>query len=176
MLVITILIMFFPLLVTQKQRCNKLFFDSFFIKNFLRYNSLTKNTCYNKYYTFNNRKISTKMKGDSPFIAVYVTTPNKDVAENISNVLLKEKLASCVNIIPGIISLYHWKGEIAKDNEVLMMIKTKKHLFQEIVNSVKLNHPYEVPEVIAIPIQHGSEEYLKWVSNSVKPIDNQEGR
>ncbi|CRH02913.1 cutA, putative [Plasmodium relictum] len=169
--IFTILIMFFPL-VTQKQKCNKLLLDSFFIKNFLKKNSLIKKTCYNKYYTVYNRKMSSKMDEDSPFIAVYVTTPNKDVAENISNVLLREKLASCVNIIPGILSLYHWKGEIAKDNEVLMMIKTKKHLFQEIVNSVKLNHPYEVPEVIAIPIQLGNKEYLDWISNSVKSVDN----
>ncbi|SBT50605.1 cutA homologue, putative [Plasmodium ovale wallikeri] len=92
----------------------------------------------------------------------------------ISNVLLKEKLASCINIIPGVLSMYHWKGEINKDNEVLMMIKTKKNLFSQIVSCVKLNHPYEVPEVIAVPIQYGSKDYLDWVSNSVKSDEDEQ--
>ncbi|EUD64626.1 periplasmic divalent cation tolerance protein [Plasmodium inui San Antonio 1] len=102
------------------------------------------------------RSFSTKMEDPREFIAVYVTAPGSDVAEKISNVLLEDGLASCVNIIPGVLSLYHWKGEIARDNEVLMMIKTRKHLFSKIVDAVKANHPYEVPEVISIPIHQGS--------------------
>ncbi|ANQ10781.1 CutA-like protein [Plasmodium coatneyi] len=110
----------------------------------------------------------TKMEEPQDFIAVYVTAPGTDVAEKISNVLLEDKLASCVNIIPGVLSLYHWKGEIARDNEVLMMIKTRKHLFAKIVEAVKANHPYEVPEVISVPIHQGSKDYLDWVAKSVK--------
>ncbi|CDO65767.1 cutA, putative [Plasmodium reichenowi] len=156
-----------------EKRCNKLNSYPFFLNHIIHFNKLTKNNYFNKYKNKSQRKYHIKSnmeKHDSPFIAVYVTTPSKEVAEKISYVLLEEKLVSCVNIIPGILSLYHWKGEIAKDNEVLMMIKTKKHLFDEIVKLVKSNHPYEIPEVIAVPIEHGSKDYLDWVNNSVKQI------
>ncbi|KYN98276.1 putative cutA [Plasmodium gaboni] len=173
MYILTILIMFFTLFLRAEKRCKKLISYPLFLNNILNFNKLTKNNCFNKYKNKFQRKyhIKNKMENqESPFIAVYVTTPSKEVAEKISYVLLEEKLVSCVNIIPGILSLYHWKGEIAKDNEVLMMIKTKKHLFEEIVKFVKSNHPYEIPEVIAVPIEHGSKDYLDWVNNSVKKI------
>ncbi|CAD2106237.1 cutA, putative [Plasmodium vinckei brucechwatti] len=169
-------IMFFLQSILTKERSNKLLFDSFFINNIFKHNS-TKNiyTFKKKYKAFSTNNSINKMgDNNNPFVAVYVTTPSKEVAESISNILLNEKLASCINIIPGILSLYHWKGEIAKDNEFLMMIKTKKHLFDQIVKTVKSNHPYEVPEVISVPIQQGSSDYLNWISDSVKPDETGE--
>ncbi|CXJ29339.1 cutA, putative [Plasmodium berghei] len=164
-------IMFFLQSVLTKERSNKLLFYSFFINNIFKHNS--PNNIYifkKKYKTFStNNSINKMWDNKNPFIAVYVTTPSKEIAESISNILLNEKLASCINIIPGVLSLYHWKGEIAKDNEFLMMIKTKKHLFGQIVKTVKSNHPYEVPEVISVPIHQGSNDYLNWISDSVKP-------
>ncbi|VWU51312.1 protein CutA, putative [Hepatocystis sp. ex Piliocolobus tephrosceles] len=172
------LIMFILLVVSAKKKynCNQHMFHTLFINNIFKYNRLTNRFCYIRHNSYLQSTLPYKnMDVDSSFIVAYVTTPSKDVAENISNILLKEKLVSCVNIVPGILSMYHWKGEIAKDNEVLMMIKTKKKLFGEIVNCVKKHHPYEIPEVIAVPIIHGSKDYLDWVSNSVK-LENDENK
>ncbi|GAW83858.1 periplasmic divalent cation tolerance protein [Plasmodium gonderi] len=160
--------MLFSLAVATTKRCNRQLFYSLFINNISNCSLLTKGTiCHNRNNKSYMRNFSIKMDDPAKFIAVYVTAPSKEVAEKISNVLLEDKLASCINIIPGVTSLYHWKGEIAKDSEVLMMIKTKKSLFDEIVKSVKSNHPYEIPEVISVPIQ-GSKDYLNWIKDSVK--------
>ncbi|CAA9991289.1 cutA homologue, putative [Plasmodium knowlesi strain H] len=162
--------MLISLAAATTKRCHNKLLHSLFVNN------STKQGLLNKVFLGRGRRNSScarsffgsKMEESTDFIAVYVTAPGTDVAEKISNVLLEDKLASCVNIIPGVLSLYHWKGEIARDNEVLMMIKTKKNLFSKIVDAVKANHPYEVPEVISVPIHQGSKDYLDWISKSVK--------
>lgn len=93
----------------------------------------------------------------------YVTTPNEEVAKNISRGLITNKLAACINLIPKITSIYMWKGEVTEDSEVLMMIKTKTSKIEELTEFVKKNHPYEVCEVISLPIQNGNSAYLKWI-------------
>ncbi|SCQ17295.1 cutA, putative [Plasmodium ovale] len=169
-----LLIMLLPVLIAAKKRWSKFIFHSLFVNTIFKNNAPERISICGKYSNLCKRYSSNDMDYTPPFIAVYVTAPTRDVAEKISNVLLKEKLASCINIIPGVLSMYHWKGEINKDNEVLMMIKTKKNLFSQIVSCVKLNHPYEVPEVIAVPIQYGSKDYLDWVSNSVKSDEDEQ--
>jgi len=98
----------------------------------------------------------------------WITVPNQEVASSLSNVLLEGKLCACVNIIPGIQSKYHWKGEIQTDTELLLMIKTRTNLVQQIIECVKKNHPYEVPEVISVPIQAGNPAYLAWIGTSTE--------
>jgi len=96
-------------------------------------------------------------------IVVYITAPNEDEASRISKVLVGEKLAGCVNIVKGIRSIYSWEGKIQDDLEVLMITKTQKHLFGSLMKRVKELHSYTVPEVIALPVIEGSEDYLNWL-------------
>jgi periplasmic divalent cation tolerance protein len=75
-----------------------------------------------------------------------------------------KRLAACVNIIPGITSIYSWKGSVQKDDELLLMIKSRESLVSQIVSDVRQNHPYDVPEVISVPIGGGNEAYMQWVA------------
>ena len=101
-------------------------------------------------------------------VIVLVTCPNVRSAAKISDVLIKKRLAACANTVPGIESRYRWKGKIRKSKEVLMIIKTTKALVKKVEKAVKENHPYEVPEIIAIPIVSGSPEYLNWINSETK--------
>ena len=96
-------------------------------------------------------------------IVVYITAPNEEEASRISRVLVEEKLAGCVNLVKGIRSIYSWEGKIHDDTEVLMIAKTRRHLFTPLLTRVKELHSYTVPEVIAVPVIEGSDDYLKWL-------------
>lgn len=102
------------------------------------------------------------------YCIVFVTCPNNKVANKIANILLKKKLAACINILPKIESMYWWEGKIEKSNESLMIIKTKSGLLKKVENEIKKIHPYEVPEVISIKIDRGSEKYLNWIKRVTK--------
>ena len=94
---------------------------------------------------------------------VLVTVSGQQEADRISSVLLEERKAACVNIIPKVASRYWWQGKIDSADELLLLIKTRMALVPQIVQLVKQNHSYTVPEIIAIPIAAGSEEYLAWI-------------
>ncbi len=96
-------------------------------------------------------------------IIVFITTPNEDEAVKIAKSLVEVKLAACVNIIKNIRSIYRWQGKIEDDTEVLLIAKTQKRLFSVLSEKVKELHSYTVPEIIALPIIEGSEDYLKWL-------------
>ena len=96
-------------------------------------------------------------------IVVYITAPNEEESVRIARKLVEGRLAACVNIINNIRSIYRWQGKIEDGSEVLMIVKTKKKLFKDLLFKVKELHSYDVPEVIALPIVDGSEEYLKWL-------------
>ena len=100
-------------------------------------------------------------------IVVLVTTPNREVAEKIARKLVETRLAACINIVDGIKSMYWWKGRIEEDNEVLMIIKTRLDIFNDLVEEVKRNHVYEVPEVIALPVIIGYRDYINWLEKRV---------
>ena len=99
------------------------------------------------------------------YIVVLVTASSKKEAKKITNVILEKKIAACVNMIPGIKSLFHWKGKIDKASEVLLIIKTRKDLFKKLEKIVKQNHSYAVPEIIALSVVQGSKDYLDWIDN-----------
>jgi periplasmic divalent cation tolerance protein len=96
------------------------------------------------------------------YVIALVTCPNKRHAAKLSKLILGKKLAACVNIVPGITSIYRWKGRIEKSAEVLLIIKTKESLVSRLGKLVKENHPYELNEFITLPAG-GSKEYLDWV-------------
>ena len=95
-----------------------------------------------------------------------VTTPNNDEAARIAGALVSERLAACVNIVPGIDSVYRWEGQVARDREVLMIIKTTDERYAELERRVKDLHSYGTPELLALRIERGSEQYLSWLRES----------
>lgn len=102
------------------------------------------------------------------YMIVFVTVPNEEEAVKIAKTIVEERLAGCVNIIKTIRSIYSWKGKIEDEPEVLMIIKTKSELFEELSERIKSIHSYTVPEIIGIKIKKGFEDYLKWLSEVTK--------
>jgi periplasmic divalent cation tolerance protein len=96
-------------------------------------------------------------------IVVLITAGSQEEAHKIAEVLVKGKKAACVNIVPGVDSLFWWEGKIDSGSESLLLVKTKASLFPDIVELVKRAHSYGVPEIIALPIVAGNEDYLKWL-------------
>jgi len=96
-------------------------------------------------------------------IIVFITTGSEEEAHRIAESLVKGKKAACVNIVPRVDSLFWWEGKLDSARESLLLVKTKASLFPEVVELVKRTHSYEVPEIIALPIVAGSEDYIKWL-------------
>ena len=101
-------------------------------------------------------------------IVTFITAPNEDEAAGIARSLVEARLAACVNIVRNIRSIYTWQGNIEDDSEVLMIVKTRKSLFNALSAKVRELHSYDVPEIIALPVTEGSEEYLKWLKESTE--------
>lgn len=108
------------------------------------------------------------MNEKDKLIVVLTTCPSQEVASQLSRALVTEQLAACVNAIPGISSTYIWKGKVQTDGEVLLMIKTTEARFEAVKTRVAALHPYELPELMAIPVCAGAENYLAWVRENVK--------
>lgn len=94
---------------------------------------------------------------------VLCTCPDRAVAESLAQQLVQYRLAACVNILPEIRSIYRWENEVQQESEVLMIIKTGEDAFPSLELWLSEHHPYDVPEVLALPIEHGADAYLKWV-------------
>ena len=104
---------------------------------------------------------------DFKHIVVLITVPSEKIAEKIANALLEQNLAACVNIVAPIRSLYTWKEKICDDEEMLLIVKSRAELFEnQLVPAVQAAHPYQVPEIIALPILMGSKNYLDWINDS----------
>jgi len=104
------------------------------------------------------------------YCIILITSNSQEEAEKIARGLVKEKLAACVQISPPIQSIYHWKDEICEDREIRLVIKTKTVLFPRIEKYVKENHSYEVPQIISVPVESGSADYLSWLEKSCDDI------
>lgn len=100
-------------------------------------------------------------------VVVFVTTP-EDEAQALVEVLVREKKAACVNIVSRVRSTYWWQDKVESDDESLLIIKTRLSLLDGLVEAVKEAHSYEVPEVIALPIVGGNEDYLGWISSVLR--------
>ena len=101
-------------------------------------------------------------------LVVFITAPDENEAADIAKALVEAKLAACVNIIKSIRSIYRWEGAIEDAQEVLMVVKTQRRHFGALSAQVRERHSYSVPEIIALPITEGSEDYLKWLNESTR--------
>lgn len=101
-------------------------------------------------------------------IVVLMTVGSEGEAIRLSRILVKAELAACVNIIPGVRSIFKWDGNITEEQEFMLLAKTVSQAFDQLVSMVKANHSYSVPEVIALPVKYGSEEYLSWIRGATK--------
>ena len=97
---------------------------------------------------------------------VLVTAPSHEVAEQLVNTIVGEKLAACGNIVPAVTSIYRWQGAVQREAEVLIVFKTVRERVPELSARVQELHPYEVPEVLALAVAAGSDEYMRWVADN----------
>jgi len=104
-------------------------------------------------------------------LLVLVTAPGEDEARRIATVLVEGRLAACVNIIGAVESVYRWEGKVTMDREALLIVKTTAARYEQVEQRVKELHSYSTPEVIAIRIERGSEQYLSWLQGSVNQPD-----
>ena len=112
------------------------------------------------------RKDSRETTHDTDHTIVLITAGSEEEAHKIAELLVTEKKAACVNIVARVDSLFRWKGKIDSARESLLLVKTRASLVSEIISLVKQAHSYDVPEIIALPIIGGSEEYLNWLDSA----------
>ena len=98
---------------------------------------------------------------------IYITAGSKEEADKLSRGLVEEKLAFCINAVPGIQSTYQWEGKIHVDDEILLIVKTRQDRYEALEQWVKQNHSYDVPEIISLPIQKGLPEYVQAIDDWV---------
>jgi periplasmic divalent cation tolerance protein len=101
---------------------------------------------------------------DAKYCLVLSTAPEGEAAESLARFLVERHLATCVNILPGLKSLYPWKGAIESGTEALLLIKTERAAYQRLETELRERHPYQLPEIIAIDIDQGLPDYLNWIS------------
>ena len=100
-------------------------------------------------------------------IVALSTVGNAGDAQRIGRALVERRLVACVNVVPGVTSIYDWKGSVTTDSELLLVIKTRREKLDEVRSALLELHPYEVPELIALPIEGGHGAYLEWIEDSV---------
>lgn len=103
---------------------------------------------------------------DGRYCVVYVTCPDLALAQSIAEAVVSEKLAACVNIVPQVSSVFFWQGQVQKESEALLVIKTVRERLPGLEARVKALHSYTVPEFIALPVIAGSQAYLDWVDEN----------
>jgi len=105
------------------------------------------------------------MTDTADVIIIYCTVPDTATGERIAQRLVEYRLAACVNLLPGATSVYRWKGRVEKETESLLMIKARAADYKSVEAAIRSQHPYELPEIIAVPVSNGLAEYLDWVRN-----------
>lgn len=98
---------------------------------------------------------------------VITTCPSMEEAESLAEKILQAGLAACVNIVPGVLSLYEWQGKMEREQEFMLLIKSRSEGFPELEKLVQASHSYELPELIAVPIEQGSAPYLNWIDTQL---------
>jgi len=103
-------------------------------------------------------------------IIIFCTVDTEELGERIAAALVEAREAACVNIVPGIRSVYYWEGKLCRDAELLLVIKSIAEKFEAVRERIRRIHTYQVPEVIAVPVAAGDADYLKWLRASVAPL------
>ena len=106
-------------------------------------------------------------EGTTPYLLALTTCPDRDTAEALGSALVEGRLAACVSVVDGVTSIYPWEGQVQRDNECLLLIKTRRELFDTLRDEVVSRHPYELPEILAVPVACGLDGYLRWIDQSV---------
>jgi periplasmic divalent cation tolerance protein len=101
-------------------------------------------------------------------ILVLTTADSIDLALKIASALVEQKEAACVNIVPGVRSIYRWEGKVCDDAELLLLIKSSADRFEAVRSRIRQIHTYEVPEVISLPVSAGDQSYLRWLNEQIK--------
>ena len=99
---------------------------------------------------------------------VFTTLPSADKAAELAKALVEERLAACANLLPAIRSIYRWQGKLQDENEVLVLLKTRAEHLERLKLRILELHPYEVPEVLAVPVEAGYQPYLDWLAGETK--------
>ena len=102
-------------------------------------------------------------------LVVLVTAPSPEVAAGLARALVEARLAACGSVVPGLRSIYRWEGKVQDEAEVLLILKTTRGRFEALRDEVLRRHPYQVPEVLALPVEAGSAAYLAWIAASCSP-------
>ena len=101
-------------------------------------------------------------------LLIFCSCPNHECAEEIASILLEKRLAACISISSPVTSLYEWQGELQKESEVMLYIKTTQQCYQALETCLESEHPYELPEIIAVPVERGLPGYLNWLNECTK--------
>ncbi len=99
-------------------------------------------------------------------VIVLTTYPDAELAQQAARALVDRRLAACVNLLPEMTSVYRWEGDIESGQELQLMIKTRRSLFSEVRDYILKSHPYELPEILCIPVLTGSDDYLNWIETT----------
>jgi periplasmic divalent cation tolerance protein len=102
-------------------------------------------------------------KSAGPILVILVAVGNEKEAIRIGEGMVRARLAACANIVPGMQSIYHWKGKIVKTQETLLILKSTKSRYRALEKAIKAMHTYETPEIIALPVKEGLDRYIGWV-------------
>jgi periplasmic divalent cation tolerance protein len=104
-------------------------------------------------------------------VFVYTTFPTVVEAENAGRALVEARLAACVNILPGMISVYRWQGAVERAEEAVMIVKTRASLTEAVRTSVKATHPYDTPAIVVLPVESVDDRYFDWILDSTTPAE-----
>ena len=104
---------------------------------------------------------------DDKLVLVYTTFADIEQAEKVARQLVEKRLIACANLMPGMVSVYHWQGETERGEEVAAYLKSVQHKRQALLDELRVLHPYEVPEIVALPIAQGNRSYLSWLDGAL---------
>ncbi|MET0062228.1 MAG: divalent-cation tolerance protein CutA [Candidatus Thiodiazotropha endolucinida] len=104
----------------------------------------------------------------TPLLLILCTAPDRETALKLSRSLLEQRLAACVNLSPPVTSVYHWQGRLEESEEILLLIKTTEQQYNNVEATLRAQHPYELPEIIAVPVEQGLDDYIDWVERCTK--------